>query len=316
MTSEKESFDPSGPLHLSCVDWNNEDHRRSVAACLVQGVYNLERDRQENRQGPQALAPPWWEFAGFKLDEKLIDVDLSIFGAIYEFTSPSCSEGTPRCIIAFRGTLTKGDARLLDFEVDLDIIRNRLHRTPRFQNAMQTVRNKVAAYGNSNVWLTGHSLGAAIAMLVGKSMAKTNVFLEAFLFNPPFVSAPIEIIKNKNVKHGIRIGKSLITAGVTVAVKARRGHHQQMDGKEDPFVALKKMEDIGAGCVERLATQNSLGGLVMSAMGKESEEPLHLIPSANLIVNLVPAKGFKQAHGIHQWWARDPKLQSTEYNYW
>ncbi|KAF9598443.1 hypothetical protein IFM89_027876 [Coptis chinensis] len=34
----------------------NEYHRRSLAASLVQGVYVLERDRQENRQGPHALA--------------------------------------------------------------------------------------------------------------------------------------------------------------------------------------------------------------------------------------------------------------------
>ncbi|KAH7863441.1 hypothetical protein Vadar_017599 [Vaccinium darrowii] len=347
MTSERESFDLSGPLHLTCVDWNNEDHQRSVAACLVQGVYILERDRQENRQGPQALASPWWDFFGFRLLTQLIDdVDHSIFGAIYEFTSPSYSnhltfKGTPRYIIAFRGTLTKGDAFLRDFQLDLHIIRNGLHRTSRFEIAMQTVRNTVAAYGNSNIWLTGHSMGAAMAMLAGKTMAKTGVFLEAFLFNPPFFSAPIERIKDKNVKHGIRIASSFLAAGLTVALKSRRGHHQQMDVKEDPFVALsewvprlyvhrgdhicseyigyfehrKKMEDIGAGYVERLATQNSLGGLVMSAMGKGSEEPLHLIPSANLIVNLVPAQDFKQAHGIHQWWGPDPKLQSKVYNY-
>ncbi|KAI8003610.1 GDSL esterase/lipase [Camellia lanceoleosa] len=59
-----------------------------------------------------------------------------------------------------------------------------------------------------------------------------------------------------------------------------------------------------------LATQNSLGGLVMSAMGKESEEPMHLIPSANLVVNLFLAQDMKQAHGIHQWWRPDLNLQS------
>ncbi|KAF9613655.1 hypothetical protein IFM89_009543 [Coptis chinensis] len=36
--------------------WENAHHRRSVAASLVQGVYVLERDRLENRQGPHALA--------------------------------------------------------------------------------------------------------------------------------------------------------------------------------------------------------------------------------------------------------------------
>ncbi|KAF9594123.1 hypothetical protein IFM89_027900 [Coptis chinensis] len=36
--------------------WENAHHRRFVAASLVQGVYVLERDRLENRQGPHALA--------------------------------------------------------------------------------------------------------------------------------------------------------------------------------------------------------------------------------------------------------------------
>ena len=49
------------------------------------------------------------------------------------------------------------------------------------------------------------------------------------------------------------------------------------------------MEEIRVGGVETLATQNSIGGLLMTAMGKESEDPLHLISSANLVVNLVPA---------------------------
>ncbi|PPS02987.1 hypothetical protein GOBAR_AA17669 [Gossypium barbadense] len=51
------------------------------------------------------------------------------------------------------------------------------------------------------VWLTGHSLGAAMAMLAGKNMAKRGNFLEAFLFNPPYVSPPVERIKNKRVRH-------------------------------------------------------------------------------------------------------------------
>ncbi|MFS7981678.1 hypothetical protein Hanom_Chr10g00953801 [Helianthus anomalus] len=46
----------------------NPDHRRSVAACLVQGVYILERDRQENRQALEALAPPWWKWNFFQFD--------------------------------------------------------------------------------------------------------------------------------------------------------------------------------------------------------------------------------------------------------
>ncbi|XP_057477795.1 GDSL esterase/lipase At4g10955 isoform X2 [Actinidia eriantha] len=344
MSSEKENFDLSGPLHLTCVDWTNVDHRRSVAACLVQGVYILERDRQDNRQGSQALAPSWWEFFQFRLHTQLVDdADHSIFGAIYEFIPASnCNHlknGSPHFVIAFRGTLTKGDAFVRDFQLDVHVIRNGLHQTSRFEIAMQAVRNTVAEFGNlNNIWLAGHSLGAAMAMLAGKTMAKTGVLLEAFLFNPPFFSAPIERIKDKKVKLGIRIAGSFLAAGLAVALKAR---HQQRNLIEDPFVALsewvpclfvhpgdhicseylgyfehrRKMEEIGAGGIERLATQNSIGGLIMTAMGKESEDPLHLLPSANLVVNLDPAQDFKQAHGIHQWWRPDLNLQSKVYNY-
>ncbi|KAJ0048302.1 hypothetical protein Pint_14915 [Pistacia integerrima] len=346
MASEREDFSLSGPLHLTTLDWTNDNHRRSVAACLVQGVYILERDRQLQRYESQALAPPWWEFFHFQLLRQLKDdADFSIFGAIYEFKPPASNcnlstAGTPRYVIAFRGTLTKQDSFTRDLELDLHLIRNGLHQTSRFEIAMQAVRNMVASVGNSNVWLAGHSLGSAMAMLAGKTMAKAGVLLEAFLFNPPFLSAPIERIKDKKVKHGLRIAGSVITAGLALAVNVKKSQHNTRSATEDPFVALaawvprlfvnpadhicseyvgyfehrKKMEEIGAGGIERLATKHSLGGLFMNAMGKESE-PLHLIASANLTVNATPSRDFKQAHGIHQWWKSDLHLQSKFYTY-
>lgn len=342
MASEREDFCLSGPLHLTSVDWENAHYRRSIAASLVQGVYILERDRQEKRQGPQALAPPWWEFFHFQLLRHLVDdADSSIFGAVYGFKPPAsyCNhslDGSPRYVIALRGTLTKPDSLSRDLQLDLHFIRNGLHQTSRFEIAMQAIRNTVAAVGESNVWLAGHSLGSALAMLAGKTMAKTGIFLESFLFNPPFLSAPIERIKDKRLKHGIRIAGSVITAGLTLAMK---GNHQR-NGSEDPFAALsawfpslfvnpadnicseyigyfdhrKKMKEIGAGGIERLATQNSIGGLLMSAMGNNSEPP-HLIPSATLIINLTPSPDFKHAHGIHQWWQPDLQLQPKLYKY-
>ncbi|KAK3013975.1 hypothetical protein RJ639_008135 [Escallonia herrerae] len=343
MGSEREDFNLTGPLHLTTIDWKNVDHRRSIAASLVQGVYMLERDRQEKRQEPQALAPPWWKFFHFKLISQLLDdVDSSIFGAIFEFnpSSSNCIQGmdeSPRYVIAFRGTITKGDALSRDVQLDLHFLQNGLHRTSRFEIAMRAVRNLVAAVGNSTIWLAGHSLGSAMAMLAGKHMAKIGLVLEAFLFNPPFFSPPIERIKDKKVKHGIRIASSLITAGLAVAVNS--SHHNNR--AENPFVALsawmpslfvnpadhicseyigyfehrKKMEEIGAGGIERLATQHSLGGLFMSAIGKHSEEPLHLIPSANLLINSTPSRDFKEAHGIHQWWRPDLHLDVKRYKY-
>ncbi|CDP12167.1 unnamed protein product [Coffea canephora] len=343
MASERENFELSGPLHLSSMDWKSTDYRRSVAACLVQGVYILERDRQEKRQGSEALAPPWWNFFHFQLCTPLVDeADSSTFGAIYELKHPmpddkSSVNDSPRYVIAFRGTLTKGDAFSRDLQLNVHLVRNDLHQTSRFEIAIQAVRSIVATYGSSNIWLAGHSLGSALALLVGKSMAKTGVLLEAFLFNPPFVSAPIERIKDKKVKHGLRIASSVITAGLAFAMK--NSHRKNETG--DTFVALsewmpclfvnpadhvcseyigyfehrKNMDEIGVGLIEKLATQHSLGGLVMTAMGKEAGEPLYLIPSAKLTVNLSPSQEFKEAHGIHQWWRSDLLLELKTYKY-
>ncbi|RYR58861.1 hypothetical protein Ahy_A05g024725 [Arachis hypogaea] len=342
MASERESFDLSGPLYLTHVDWDNPNHRKSVAASLVQGVYVLEKDRQDRREGTDALASPWWVFFNFQLLHKLVDdVDSSIFGAIYEFKPPStyCNvtlHRSPHYVIAFRGTITKADSVSRDIELDMHFVRNGLHQTSRYEIAIQAVRNMIATVGDSGIWLAGHSLGSAVSLLCGKTMAKSGNFIESFLFNPPYVSAPIERIKDKKVKHGLRIAGSVITAGLTLAVKAK----QKKSLSSDPFAAFsawvpclfvnpsdhicseyigyfehrKKMEEIGAGSIERLATQNSLGCLLMGAFGKESE-PLHLIPSASVTVNLTPSRDFKDAHGIHQWWKPHLHLQSKLYKY-
>ncbi|XP_043716549.1 GDSL esterase/lipase At4g10955-like [Telopea speciosissima] len=337
MASDRDFFSFLGPLHLSTVDWNNEHHRRSVAASLVQGVYVLERDRQQNRKGLESLASPWWEFFHFQLVLQLRDdVDSSIFGSIYEFKPPACNchhsiQEAPRYVIAFRGTVINPNSFTQeDLRLGFLFTINGLHETSRFKVSMQAVKNKVDAAGALNIWLAGHSLGSAMAMLAGKNMAKTGVLLQTFLFNPPFSSAPIEKIEDKKLTQVIRITKSFITAGLAVAVK---GHQS-----EDPFVVLspwipclfvnpaddisseyigyfehrEKMEKIGAREIEELATRNSIRNLLLR---KTETEPLHLLPSANLTINLSPSPDFTRAHGIRQWWRPDLHMHCKLYQY-
>lgn len=303
----------------------------------------MERDRQGNREGGQALAPPWWMAFQFQPYRLLMDdADSCLFGVIYQSTAllldgNHTEHQAPHFVIAFRGTTTTGDAFARDVELNIHLIRNGLHQTSRFEMAIQAVRHVVATFGSSNVWLAGHSLGAAMAMLAGKTMAKTGIFLESFLFNPPFFSPPIERIKNRKVKHGIRIAGSVIAAGLALAMKK----NHQANRSEGTFAALsswfpclyvnpadhicseyigyfehrKRMEDLGAGNIERLATQHSIGGLMLNAVGQQSEEPLHLIPSACLTVNFTRARTFKEAHGIHQWWRPDLHLDTKIHKY-
>ncbi|XP_030933267.1 GDSL esterase/lipase At4g10955-like [Quercus lobata] len=328
MASAEEIFHLSGPIHLTAIDWNNIYHRRSVAASLVKGVYMLEHDRRQNRHGPQALALPWWDFFHFKLDHMLIDdVDLSICGAIYEYKYPSPALNIPQYVIAFRGTIMESDTVSRDFKLNLKSILNKLHRSSRFQLAMHCVHNTVALSRGASVWLTGHSLGSAMALLVGKNMAKIGYFLETYLFNPPFLSLPIEGgFKNETLKLGIRFANSVVKAGLMVAVKGRKHRKAQA---YDPFVVLspwvpylfvnpddpicseyigyfehrRKMEEIGVGKIERLATKNSMRNLFSSVLGINSgAEALHLLPSAYLTVNRGRLSDFYGAHGLQQWW--------------
>ncbi|KAL6508330.1 hypothetical protein OROHE_021872 [Orobanche hederae] len=341
MGSEKETFGMAGPSFLTAVDWTNSNHKRSVAASLVQGVYVLECDRQHNRQGPQALAPPWWGFFNFKLTQVLIDDhDQSYFGAIYEFiTSPYpnpnySGQRTPQYVFAFRGPTNKSNTRGEDLKLNLNCMINNLHDSRRFQIGMELVGETVSRVGLGNVWITGHSIGSSIALLIGRHMVKnTGAHLETYLFNPPFASPPIERIKNEKVKLGLRLANSVLTAGLAVAAgsKAKENDPFRVLSPWIPYLFLnqsdmicseyigyfehrEKMESIGAGKIGRLATKHSLGSIVSKARGKDSEAA-HLIPSAYVSTNCSPCSGFKEAHGIHQWWKPDLELKYKLYQY-
>ncbi|KAK2425856.1 hypothetical protein P8452_40626 [Trifolium repens] len=352
MTFE-DNFYSSGPSHLTYVNWDYVYHRKSVASSLVKGVYVLEKDRQKQREGPDSLACRWWEFFHFQLLDTLIDdVDSSIFGAIYEFKpQPSMCNSTlhrsPRYVIAFRGTLFKLESFIRDIELDLEIFKHGLHGTSRSKIATKTVSNMVASFGGngSNIWLAGHSLGSSIALHAGKTMAKRGIFIESFLFNPPFPSIPLgQIIKSEKAKQVARFSGSLIRAGLGAM------NSNKKRSSCDSFVALsawipnlfvnpsdficskyvgyfehrRKMEKSGFGSIEKIATQTSISSHFMSAIGKKSE-PLHLIPSAILTVNLTPPphnimeacriRQFLEAHRIQQWWKPDLQLESKPHKY-
>ncbi|PSS04452.1 GDSL esterase/lipase [Actinidia chinensis var. chinensis] len=340
MASEKRCFYYSGPSYLTAVDWTNLQHRRIVAASLVQGTYCMQYDRRHNLQGNLAVAPPWWVSFNFQPVQVLVDEhDQSIFGAVFEFT-PSYGnylhQNPPRYVVAFRGTSFKKYTWKQDLKLDFQFIRNRLHQSTRVQLAMQAVQNMVSIAGAANIWLAGHSLGSAIALVAGKNMVKMGCFIETYLFNPPFTSVPIERVKNEKLKHGIRFTTSVIKAGVAVALNSQHQRSQKdhsfnvLSGwipylfvnPSDPICAeyigyfehREKMVEVGVGNIARLATQNSLGNLILGATGKDSEPP-HLIPSAYLTINVSPTQDLKQAHGIQQWWKQNINCQFKLHQY-
>lgn len=328
---------------MTSTDWNNTQHRTSIAASIVQGVYIMERDRQHHRQGLQALAPPWWDFFHFQLFQVLVDEsDFSIFGAIYEFKFPINTFDKlhpPRYVVAFRGTLTDPDTRLQDLKLDFQFVfvQNRLQNSPRVKRALNVVQELVHNAGAENVWLAGHSLGAAIALVVGRNLFKMGFDLESYLFNSPFSAAPLEQIKNDELKHGARIFGSVIKAGLSVVLTGHRQRPEEEDqaftvlsgwtpylfvNRDDPicseyigyFEHRETMLSIGAAGIGKLATQHSVGSIVTCALGC-STEAFHLLPTACLVINNTESQSITQAHGVEQWWTQSFNWQSKIHKY-
>ncbi|XP_028790015.1 GDSL esterase/lipase At4g10955-like [Neltuma alba] len=334
MVPERQIFNISGPTYLKSVDWNNANHRRCVLASLVQGVYVYEHDRRMKRFGPKSLALPWWRFFHFHLIEPLHDSsDHSVVGAVLQLHSKSGNVvgNSPKYVIAFRGIITAAPAPPLynDFLLCIRSFFGTLHNSTRFHHAVSRVQHWVTMAGGApNIWLTGHSLGSAIALLAAKNMAMSGCRLPTYLFNPPFPSATLERTENPKLRQGIHIASSVVKAGVSIYL---RSQHQK---KEDQFSALsdwvpclflnpgdptcsgyieyfeqrKKMKELGAAELEDVATKHTLKSLIMSNVFDINSEPRHLLPSAELIINRAQSPCFKAAHGITQWW--DPSLRS------
>ncbi|KAI3847539.1 hypothetical protein MKX03_013758 [Papaver bracteatum] len=329
-------FKHSRLSRLSPVDWQNEHHRRSIAASLVMGAYVLEDDRQEKRVGYRALAPPWWKFFNFELQKLLIDdadssrsADSSIFGAVFEFKPKSNNYypiGAPRYVIAFRGTVLKKDTIVRDIVLDINIFIGNLQHRSHFRKAIQAIEQLVSASGASNIWLAGNSLGSSIAMEAGKNMATMVNFLETIL-NPPFVAFPIESIESRKLKRGIHFAGRLLAHAMKD--KQERQPHEHLYKDLTPWVPnlfLHPYDIICSGFIEyfelrenmqssgrteTFVTPNLLKGLLVNAVGTEyfSEES-HLIPSARVTTSCSP-----DVHMLCQWFPDDSVLGPKLYRY-
>lgn len=154
----------------------------------------------------KALAPPWWESFHFRCHDVLTDTftgknDQFTFGAIFEHVpadGASRHPSAPHYVVAFGGTMLRQRHAIDDLYHDVMILANELPRSKRCQRAHDKVRELIDSTGTTGksavdgcgvVWLAGHSLGASLALDVGRTMmADKGRNLPTFLFNPPQVS--------------------------------------------------------------------------------------------------------------------------------
>ncbi|KAF8664432.1 hypothetical protein HU200_054604 [Digitaria exilis] len=297
----------------------------------------MESDRTSKKEGTStALAPAWWETFHFRpqCDYKLefpcrcvlCPRLFIIYGAIFEYAPPPGAKVAnrrlaPSYIVAFRGTMLAGDPTCpSDVVNDISIVLNKQHSCPRFCHARETVEKLVDESGGSSVWLAGHSLGAAIALDVGRHMVINLGFnLQTFLFNPPLPS--LDPVIGEEARRVVNIFGDIGRCILAEIFPHRQDQMEELFQRLAPWVPNLYVNPKDAFCkrfiayFERREHRHPLSraiareATVMSyrdvIFNRKSERP-HLLPCAKLWKNQSRLKngghGLKRGHGLSQWW--------------
>ncbi|KAM3260411.1 hypothetical protein ACQJBY_051583 [Aegilops geniculata] len=328
------------------IDWGNEEHRRCMVACMVKGAYVLESDRAMGRTEAAALAPAWCESFHFSINQKLTEEsEVAIYGAIYEHVPGPRHPSAPRYVVAFRGTMLRHPELAVvmkDVFLDVNIVTNTLKHRTRFNLARGAVKGLMGDTGSSNpdpekcadVWLAGHSLGASLALEVGREMMVQGLNLPTFLFNPPQVSLTplLNLLKaTEKAKSGLHLTSLVLKVAAGRFSDSHREHMGQLFKKLEPWVLNLYVHDkdwISQGFIDYFELRQKYrerfpdAGAVWMTMsyrdmlsrlfGEETGQP-HLLPSATLWKSRLEP----DAHGLQQWWkpASELGLGATPYRY-
>nr|TKW35079.1 hypothetical protein SEVIR_2G347800v2 [Setaria viridis] len=329
--SDKECFDKSGPKHISEIDWGNEGHRRCITACLCEShLHSGERSNQGEAGHTRGAR------AG------VLTGPSSIYGAIFEHVPPPAPppEGArrrhqppappPHFIVAFRGTKLRV---IPDIKDDISIILNLQDTCIRFRKACEHVAELLLeATGISGsggvVWLAGHSLGASVALDVGRDLVirRAPLNLPTFLFNPPHLHMS-EVAKLDWCR------AKCVVKGAAVAHTAMRPHKKTMEAlfrKLRPWVPelyVHKDDKICQGYIDHFEREAKMmaecpRNLTAASQGQsvEDDEEVprvqpHLLPSVRLWKNSTKTTCPCHAHKLKHWRKPDGGLNLSTKRY-
>ncbi|PNY04530.1 GDSL esterase/lipase [Trifolium pratense] len=337
----RKSFDPLRMItNLHWKDfidsnWKDTNYKRRAIASLVQAVYLLELDRQENRTQEDSLASNFWIPYKYKPTQILIDErDGSIFGAIFEWDrsaalfefKPFKPIGAPRAVLALRGTLIRFPTMRRDFEDDFRFVAwESLKDSVRFKVAIDAVKSVSDTYGRRNVCIAGHSLGAGIGLQVGKELAKERINVETHLFNPPAVSLATTLNIGENAEYVWSRIKSMLPSSREAQV-SNDVDETYMD--ETRVIRLKRMMPRLSHLMDAiLGTEKWVphfyvnkndwisyfyihtDGTREEIANVENMDPTNEQNEAKLYVFSKEDQKFLEAHGLKQWWSSDGNME-------
>uniref|UniRef100_A0A0E0Q977 Fungal lipase-like domain-containing protein n=1 Tax=Oryza rufipogon TaxID=4529 RepID=A0A0E0Q977_ORYRU len=225
----------------------------------------MENDSNRRRVHTNALAPAWWESFGFRLLRVIKDDSNNNDQFII---------GAVQNLVA---TIDKGTGSGCGGHGD---------------------------GGSCIVWLMGHSLGASLALDVGRAMmAEKDYNLPTFLFNPPQVSlAPAidVLLPTKKARRSIHAASSFLKARMDKVLKPHKERMEKLFEQLSPWAPELYVHERDLICkgyisyfeqreqvkerfrgIGKSAMALSYRDMLFAAFGKEKERP-HLLPTARL----------------------------------
>ena len=280
-----------------------------------------------------------------QIGRHIVDIDFGrqrfIYGAIFEYVPPGGSPrhpSAPSYVVAFRGTMRRDATTVGDMRLNLRILLNADHSCGRFSHAREKVReflNSAAIPNGGLVWMAGHSLGASIALDVGRDMMaqrELNLNIPTFLFNPPHVSLAAAI--NDELPMA-KVAKIVVTSSSyffkhglgTVLMKRHKEDMGEQFRQLSPWIPnlyVHQRDFICKGFIDYFEKREQMHKLLPSVAASGTtlsyrdmclflfgmhKERLHLLPSAMLWEN---QSSVGNPHEIRQWWQpQGPELVLT-----
>ncbi|GLJ56953.1 hypothetical protein SUGI_1381010 [Cryptomeria japonica] len=309
--ANKNGIDVTEFAHFANPDWEDPVHRRCIAASLVNVVYLLETNENQANELCCLLQ--------FEVKETVIDDnDNSIYGVVFQWhgTTNAGPGGPPSKVVAFRGTLLRPKNISHDLVEDMKVAIRHYDSISRVEKGLQYLRKSLHNNGYNNIWLAGHSLGAAIALGTAMNLMKEERHnLEAHLFNPPFICPTVPQLKvfemggNFSVLRDNQRSLELYAKFVGISDWVPNIYVNQKDPICQTYVHYFEVL-MGIYRHKSHLLYESMKYLFSFDLVKK-KSPWHLVPSATVIV--ATKHFFHNHHTIRQWWLKDLRINSIEY---
>lgn len=325
-----------GPKHMMSkaainIDWwDTEEYRRCALACLVKAINVIENDALKRRVcNDTRLAPPWWESFHFGLKGTISDGS-SIFGAIFELEERWRHPSGPHYVVAFRGTMLSHPNVLQELAQDGLVFFNALRDYKRFQLGLSAVESLIVK--NAKVWLAGHSIGASVALDIGRHLMEEKWHnLPTFLFNPPYASvAPaLDEVLEGDAMTGLYTASFMLKYVLAQVASSHRKRTKRVFERLSPWVPelyVNGFDFLSRGYIQyfeqrqlvyekyprvaQTAWRLSYRDIFNSPFCKDHLRS-HLLPSARLRRNW--GDSGEDAHSLLQWWQPDRVLSTNTY---